>query len=141
MCLFFTLGLLFFAGECHLSKPKITPRGDPFLIQVLTFVFTPSCMKKYITILFAIFSLCIGYANTDSLLQVLSFTNEDTSKARLLRNIGWKYMILDLDSSRLFVMHSLALSKSLGDYKGEVLSTLHLALIENRKTRYLKVCF
>lgn len=84
-------------------------------------------MKFFFSIL--LFSLvsaqCIS--QTPELFRQLEAAAEDTSKARLLRNLGWKYLLIDADSSMMFYQQSYELSIQLNDYFGEVLGLLNIA--------------
>ncbi len=86
----------------------------------------------YITVCICVFS-CDGLSQTDSLLRVLAESQEDTAKVRLLRTLGWKYLLRDADSSLMFYQQSLDLARKVGDLKGEVLGVLNVSSTYNRR--------
>ena len=86
-----------------------------------------------IAVLLLLIAPVMSAQSVDSLLQSLATAKADTAKVRMLRKLGWKYSLINTDSSLLFYRQSLGLAHSLKAYDGEVLALLGL------KSAYLRL--
>lgn len=94
-------------------------------------------LNKYIILLFLTFFLCNSFANNlDSLLNVLSKTNEDTTKINLMNDIFKKYRSKNRIKAKEYAEKSLKLSLEIDYKKGSANAYHNLAILHHIKGEY-----
>lgn len=111
---------------------KIIPGGDISERDGATFDNTMA-LRHILSLLCVCIAVAQGFSQPEDLLKTLVSAPADTSKVRLLRALGWKYLVRDADSSHMFYQQSLELAIALDDRHGEIQGLLNMSSSYGRR--------
>ena len=77
-------------------------------------------MKKYLMILIYMLFVCNCYSQISEEMQILKAAKDDTTKAKILGNIGYDYGLINPDSALYYYQESKKLSAKLNHYSGVI---------------------